>query len=345
MPAFNFETLKDYLIRGALAGLITGMFTFLIIQANFINLLFGMLIGIQAYTYISAFETLLRPQLNKRSFLLALLVSTLSYILLIIFSVILAIMIINRFDIGFFTQGHYRDFFTSVYMIYGVTFGLIMSFMFNAYSMFDTLLGKNFLWKIFTGKYYRPFEEKRIFMFLDIKSSTTIAEKIGPKVFLSLLNDFFYDLAEPVEATKGEIYKYVGDEAIISWKVNRKLRDAAPLQCFFDMQNRINQNSRKYLDRYGIVPEFKAGVHGGTIVTGEMGLVKKEIAYLGDVINTTARIQAACNEYGKQFIVSNQALEMLTLSNQYQIESLGSIVFKGKEIPVALSSVENIPST
>lgn len=340
MPAFNFETLKDYLIRGALAGLITGMFTVIIIQANLVNLLFGFLIGVQAFTYISSFEALLRPQLNKRSFLLALLVSTVSYILLIILAVLIAIIIINRFDMSFFTLGHYREFFTSVYMLYGVTFGLIMSFMFNAYSMFDTLLGKNFLWKIFTGKYYRPFEEKRIFMFLDIKSSTSIAEKLGHKAFLSLLNDFFFDLAEPVTATKGEIYKYVGDEAIICWKANRKLSDAAPLQCFFDMKARIAQSSHKYLSRYGIVPEFKAGVHGGTVVTGEMGFIKKEIAYLGDVINTTARTQTACNEFGKSFIISDQALEMLTIGSNYHIESLGDIVFKGKEMPVAISSVE-----
>lgn len=344
MPAFSFETLKDYLIRGALAGLITGVFTVIITQANLVNLLFGILIGVQAFTYISIFEALLRPQLNKRSFLLALLASTISYILLIVFAVFLAIMIINRFDMSFFTQGHYREFFSSVYMLYGVTFGLIMSFLFNAYSMFDTLLGKNFLWKIFTGKYHRPFEEKRIFMFLDIKSSTSIAEKLGHKTFLSLLNDFFFDLAEPVAATNGEIYKYVGDEAIISWKANRKLHDAAPLQCFFDMQKRIARNSRKYFDRYGIVPEFKAGVHGGAVVTGEMGFIKKEIAYLGDVINTAARIQAACNDYGKKLIVSDQALEMLTINNQYFIGSLGDIVFKGKEIPVAISSVEE-PAT
>ncbi|MFP4365353.1 MAG: hypothetical protein ACLFR1_15935 [Spirochaetia bacterium] len=54
-------------------------------------------------------------------------------------------------------------------------------------------------------------------MFLDLTSSTAIAERIGHVQFLSLLRDFFMDVSEAVIAHGGEIYKYVGDEAIILW--------------------------------------------------------------------------------------------------------------------------------
>jgi len=50
-----------------------------------------------------------------------------------------------------------------------------------------------------------------------------------------------------------------------------------------------------YLSKYGRVPVFKAGIHGGKVMALEVGSVKKELAYLGDIVNTTARIQGECN--------------------------------------------------
>jgi len=211
--------------------------------------------------------------------------------------------------------------------------------------MFDTLLGKNYLIKIFAGKYNRPFEEDRIFMFLDLKSSTSIAEKLGHKRFLSLLNDFFYDLAEPVVATKGQIYKYVGDEAIVTWKIKRAKVSGDPIGCFFQLKKQISKKSSGYLEKYGLIPEFKAGMHGGIVVTGEMGFIKKEIAYLGDVLNTTARIESACNEFGAELIVSDTVLSRLNLGGVYKITHLGSIKFRGKENAVEVAAVEEVNGT
>jgi adenylate cyclase len=340
MPSIKSENLKTYVSQGILSGIITGFFTFLFFRSNWLTFVFGFLIGVQAYTYISLSNAKLRHRLNRLNFTLALLISTISNIFLILIAVLLSIVVINGFDLTFFTDGYFKDFVLSQAMLYGLIFGLIMSFLFNAYSMFDNLLGKNFLLKIFTGKYHQPFEEERIFMFLDLISSTTIAEKIGHKQFLSLLNDFFFDLAEPVTATRGEIYKYVGDEAIISWKMKTGIRHMGPLRCFFMMKARIEQNSERYKKKYGVVPRFKAGVHGGTVVTGELGFVKKEITYLGDVINTTSRIEAACNEFDKLFIVSDDILNKLAPGNEYLIQKLGDIKFRGKEVPIGISSVE-----
>jgi adenylate cyclase len=201
------------------------------------------------------------------------------------------------------------------------------------------LLGKNFLLKLLIGTYHRPFEEERIFMFLDLKSSTSIAEKLGHTKFLSLLNDFFYDLTEPVLLTRGEIYKYVGDEAIISWKMKTGVKDNRCLECFFLLKEKVELNSQKYLNKYGLVPGFKAGLHGGLIVTGEMGFIKKEIAYMGDVLNTTARIEGSCNEFGEELIVSDMLLSKMKNDERNDIHSLGKIKFRGKESNLAVSSI------
>lgn len=342
MPTPAKENLKSYLFRAGISGIVTGFFTFFAFQGNWLSYLLGVLIGVQVYSFIHLYILWLEPRINQYNFVLSLLISTFLYMLFIMFSVLSSLLIINKFNPLIFREEILKSIFFSIYMLYGLLFGLTMSFIFNSFSMFNTLLGKNFLFKLFTGKYHKPFEEERVFMFLDIKSSTSIAEKIGHKKFLSLLNDFFYDLSGPVIATKGEIYKYVGDEAIISWKMKNAMTDSNPLRCFFMLRELVSKNSEKYLKHYGVIPQFKAGVHGGMVVTGEMGYIKKEITFLGDVMNTTARIEEACNEFNQSLIVSDEALGKMNPGKEYLVKSLGEIKFRGKEIPVSISSVERI---
>ena len=193
------------------------------------------------------------------------------------------------------------------------------------------LLGEGKLIKFLLGKYYKPVEEERIFMFLDMKSSTTLAEKLGLKQYYSLLNTFFSEITEPVLTRKAEIYQYVGDEVVFTWTTKDGLKDANCIQLFFSIKNNVNNNREYYLDKYGVVPQFKAGMHFGNVIVGQIGDLKREIVYNGDVLNTTARIQELCNEYNKELLISRKLLVRLKLSNEYKQESLGKVMLRGKE--------------
>jgi adenylate cyclase len=184
--------------------------------------------------------------------------------------------------------------------------------------------------------YRNPIEVDRVFMFLDIKSSTTIAEQIGHIKFLSLVNDFFYDIVEPVRQTRGEIYKYVGDEAIITWKTKDAIKESNCIQCFFLIQEVIEKRRDYYLKKYGLVPEFKAGLHGGLSVTGELGYTKREIAYMGDVLNTTARIEEACKIYNEPILISENLMEQMIQQEKYKFTKVGKEKLRGKEQEMAL---------
>ncbi|MGR3301112.1 MAG: hypothetical protein ACUZ8I_01275 [Candidatus Scalindua sp.] len=52
-------------------------------------------------------------------------------------------------------------------------------------------------------------------MFLDLKSSTTIAEEIGHRRYFEFISDFIADVTTPILNNHGEIYQYVGDEIVI----------------------------------------------------------------------------------------------------------------------------------
>ena len=220
-----------------------------------------------------------------------------------------------------------------------IIYVLICSSLFSFFRMVNEKFGPGVLWNMMLGKYRSPRVEKKIFMFLDLKSSTAIAERLGFRKYSSLIQESFYDLNEIVTDFEGEIYQYVGDEVVICWDYERGIKDHICIDFYFAFRDKIYSRKEYYQEHFGLVPEFKAGLHGGELMVTEVGVVKKEIAYHGDVINTTARIQEKCNEFGEVLLVSNVLLVPATADSQFTFISQGDILLKGKETPVQLHSV------
>ncbi len=209
----------------------------------------------------------------------------------------------------------------------------------------NSKFGQGAFWNIIRGKYNTAKEEERIFMFLDLNSSTAIAERLGNTMYHSLLKDFFADITHPIIENKGEIYQYVGDEIVITWS----LRDQTPhrrcIECFFEIKLHIERNRQKYLSKYGLVPSFKAGIHYGKVTVGEIGIIKRDITCSGDVLNTTSRILSMCNELNKELVVSAELVSRIQVLNNYITQSLGHIKLRGKEKELQLISIVPAPAT
>ncbi|HTE31739.1 MAG TPA: adenylate/guanylate cyclase domain-containing protein, partial [Chryseolinea sp.] len=189
------------------------------------------------------------------------------------------------------------------------------------------------------GKYHFPIEEKRVFMFLDLNDSTAMAEKLGDEKYHQLLRDFFADITNPILENKGSIYQYVGDEVVISWKYDEGMENATCIHCFFDLKQHIQKHKEKYLVRYGLIPTFKAGIHCGKVVAGEIGIIKRDITYSGDVLNTTSRIQNLCKELDHEVIASADVIPASGLSKVFSTHFLGSIKLRGKEKELQLNGI------
>jgi adenylate cyclase len=201
--------------------------------------------------------------------------------------------------------------------------------------------GRGVFIKILMGSYKNPKEENRIFMFLDLKDSTTIAEKLGHHKYSQFIQDCFFDLNEIVLNYDAEIYQYVGDEAVLSWPYKKGLENNNCLGLFFAFQQQRESKKAYYLEKYGVYPEFKAGLHGGTLMVAEVGSVKKELAYHGDVINTSARIQAECNTYNVSLLISEKLLKDLHIDALFTSKTLGNILLKGKQEKVNIHTVDD----
>jgi adenylate cyclase len=203
----------------------------------------------------------------------------------------------------------------------------------------DRKLGPGNLWKFLTGKFYKPHEEERIFMFVDMKDSTRHAEQMGHLQFSRMLRDCFQDFSV-VDNYEAEIYQYVGDEVVISWPREKALKQLNFLHAFYAFTEVLEERSAHYQKHYGVVPFFKAGVHIGPVIVSEVGDIKREISYHGDTINTAARIQGMCNNLKSQLLISENVYHLLPSYSAFILEDAGAPLLKGKEKEISLFRVQ-----
>ncbi|MBF9140604.1 adenylate/guanylate cyclase domain-containing protein [Hymenobacter properus] len=214
-------------------------------------------------------------------------------------------------------------------------------------SLFTSLLyqlsnkiGRPALLRLFLGRYHHPVAEQRIFLFVDVKGSTTLAEQLGNERYSQFIRDFFFDMGAPIVAHRGEIYQYVGDEVVVTWEWKTGIGRARCVGCFFAMQQAIDLRRTYYLRTYGTVPVFKAGLHGGPVMATQVGAVKTELVFHGDVLNTTARIEAQCNALHSRLLLSASLYDALPHPPEFRFEAKGEFPLRGKAGTVALYSAE-----
>jgi adenylate cyclase len=192
------------------------------------------------------------------------------------------------------------------------------------------------------GLLNKPMEQERIFMFIDMTKSTTIAEQLGHKKFSHLIQDVFNDMSI-VDNYKGQIYNYVGDGAIITWTPRAGLKNYNVLKAYFAFTQLIERRSRYYGRKYGLVPQFKAGAHIGKVMVLLIGQIKRDISYNGDTINTTARIESVCNEYKSKFLISGDLQHAFPQTKQFRFKHMDNLKLKGKNRGVDIIQVKEAP--
>ncbi len=303
-------------------------------------LLMIILIGAFAGVVYGSIELLFdRPFFQRRSYIRIIMGKLILFFIAVKIMMAIAILVTQVFTNAALEPGEIAQILRSkIYWVVFVYF-LVVAGIISFVRMVSQKFGPGILWKMFIGKYRNPREELRVFMFLDLRSSTTIAEKLGHIKFSRLIQDCFADLTPVIKKHAVEIYQYVGDEAVMSWPVESGLEDNHCIHCYFDYMEVLASKSDHYEKTYGLRPFFKAGVHLGKVIVAEVGLIKREIAYHGDVLNTTARIQGMCNAYEEQLLVSDHLVQSLYPDDLLQSKRMGEELLKGKKTAVTVHAV------
>lgn len=207
----------------------------------------------------------------------------------------------------------------------------------------NRMIGANVLRYFVAGRYHRPTVEERIFLFLDLEGSTTLAERLGSDGYFELLRRFVDDLTDPIVAARGEIYPYAGDEVVVTWSLAEGVRAANCVRCFFWSQAAVAREAPRYTRDFGTVPRFRAGLHGGMVTAGELGDLRRQIVFVGDILNTAARLEEYAKRTGLDLVVSDSRLRRLELPPGVLARRCGELELRGKEAPVAAYSLSGPP--
>lgn len=205
-------------------------------------------------------------------------------------------------------------------------------------------IGPGNLLALITGKYHRPREEARVFLFLDLKGSTAIAESLGHKRYSQFIRHCFQDLTESILNHRAQVYQFVGDEVVLTWPGRDPDAERRSLGTFFAFKDRLAKKRAWYEATYGVAPEFRGGVEEGLVTVAEVGDIKREIAFHGDALNTAARLLELCREYNCPVLVSGRINEVVAREKGWSTRLQGEITLRGKKGPLAVYGVEATPA-
>lgn len=201
----------------------------------------------------------------------------------------------------------------------------------------SSIIGFRRFINLVAGRYFRPVNENRVFMFVDIVGSTRLARSLGDVRFHDYLSEFFYQVDSAIFQSGGEIVSYVGDAVIVTWPLssNRK-KNARCLTALHSMCKQVDANRSVFERDFGEAPEFRAALHGGPVVVGECGDTRRQVTFLGDTPNLTSRIETVSKERNESFLASANLLESIDLPAGIEAESIGEHAVKGVDMPIEL---------
>ena len=201
-----------------------------------------------------------------------------------------------------------------------------------------SLVGARAITNLVLGRYHRPRKEERLFLLLDLKGSTPLSVRLGDARFHELLSAVFFDIDGPITERGGEIYEYVGDAVIASWRLGSLDREQHAVNAVFAARDALRQRSDWYRHQFDAVPELRAVLHRGSVVAGECGASKRQIVYRGETLNTIARLEGLAKALSIDVLASDTG-QAVNLPVGVLRDDLGSHELRGLAAPVRVFSL------
>ena len=324
------------------AGVLTPVFNYLTSEASLRSVVQGLVDAVLVPVFVGGYllflrDGRLRPWFRRLGFLTDLALSS---------AIVLGLFLVGRAVGQVVTSLEPRRFltsFTDYHLVYALPFFAVLAITIQFVRQMNRLIGTNVLGYFAAGVYHRPKTERRVFLFLDLEGSTQLAERLGSDGYFELLRRFVDDLTGPVHAVEGEIYQYAGDEVVITWPLESGVREANCVRCFFAIRATVARHAPRYARDFGVVPRFRGGLHGGTVTAGELGDLQRQIVFVGDILNTAARLEEYAKRAGLDLVTSGELLEQLTLPPGVEATRCGDLALRGKEARVVAYGLTEAP--
>lgn len=192
------------------------------------------------------------------------------------------------------------------------------------------MIGQKHFMDFLFGTYHQPQEKNSIVLFLDMVGSSTVAEKLEPRKSMDLIAEFIYDCSYIFRIHGGDILNYTGDGLVVLWPRHQSNHALAAVH---KLRNHFGSKSVRthYWKKFGILPDFRIGLHAGPVVISQIGEEKLFLGLYGDVVNTAARLEQMNKEFGTHILLSSEVIQGLNQSWKTLLKPLGEQAVRGRD--------------
>jgi len=181
-------------------------------------------------------------------------------------------------------------------------------------------------------------QEKEItIQFSDVRSFTSLSEKLTPTQVTNLLHDYLTPMTRIITSHQGTLDKFIGDAVMAFWNApldieNHQLK---AVQAALEQLDRLDDLNKLFVEKYGFPIAVGIGVHSGRVRVGNMGSADLfDYTLIGDNVNLASRLEGLTKFYGQKLVVSQAIAD--ACGDAYRFRILDSVRVKGKEKPVTI---------
>jgi PAS domain S-box-containing protein len=174
-------------------------------------------------------------------------------------------------------------------------------------------------------------------LFSDIRSYTTLTEKLQAEQVVEMLNKYFEVMVDVVFKYGGTLDKYIGDALMAVFGSPAPLEDHAwcAMQTAVEMREKLKEFNQKRIGNGELPISIGMGIHSDEVVSGNIGSSRRmELTSIGDGVNLASRLEGASKQYGTDLIISDNTYQ--EYRDRLEVRELDFITVKGKSEPVII---------
>jgi adenylate cyclase len=172
-------------------------------------------------------------------------------------------------------------------------------------------------------------------LFTDIRSFTTISERMDPQQLVALLNEYFTEMVSIVMQEDGVVDKYIGDAimAVFGAPVPKPGDAVNAVRAAVRMRAALEALNVRLVERGIPALQTGIGIHTGEVVAGNIGSEKRmEYTVIGDPVNLASRLETSTKDLGVNVLISEDTFELT--KDFIEARPVREITVKGRARPV-----------
>ncbi|WP_017716136.1 GAF domain-containing protein [Kamptonema formosum] len=174
-------------------------------------------------------------------------------------------------------------------------------------------------------------------LFSDIRGYTKLVESMQAEEVVSMLNEYFSAMVEPIFKYKGTLDKYIGDAIMGVFGSPVPLEDHPwkAVQTALEMRASLAEFNARRLADQKLPIRIGIGIHSGAAISGNIGHARRmEFTVIGDDVNLASRLEGTTKLYGCDIAISGSTYQCC--GDMLWVRELDIVRVKGKNQPVSI---------